>query len=113
MATPKEAHTLVTYFGQKYKTKYGIQPVINRYQGRWGFDSLLMDLSVDEVKKLIDYYFSTISPTGHTLEWFFYNYDKLAVAMEAADEDARSLARIREETRRRTAEWRKKRGLEN
>jgi hypothetical protein len=113
MATPKEAHALVTYFGQKYKEKYGVAPIVNRYQARWGFDSLLMDMSTAEVKRLIEYYFTTPSRASHSLEWFFNNYDKLAVAMEATEEDVASLARIREETRRRTLEWREKRGLKN
>ena len=113
MATPKEAHALVTYFGQRYSEKYGSKPVVNRYQSRWGFDSLLIDLKADEVKKLIDYYFTTISNTGHSLEWFFYNYEKLAVAMEDTERDRASLDRIREETRLRTQEWRRRRGLED
>ena len=108
MATPKQAHALVTYFGQKYKKKYAIAPKSNRYAARWGFDSMLMDLTSEEIQALIDYYFETISPNGHTLDWFLYNYEKLAEAMEKRDEDVASLARIREETKRRTEEWRKK-----
>lgn len=113
MATPKQAHALVTYFGQKYKEKYAVAPKANRYAARWGFDSLLMDLTTDEVKALIDYYFETINPSGHTLDWFLYNYEKLAEAMENRDEDAASLARIREQTKRRTEEWRNKKSGNN
>lgn len=100
------AHSLVTYFGQKYKDKYKVVPAVNRWQGRWVFESLLMDMDIDEVKSLIDYYFTTVSPNGHSLEWFSYNYEKLAVAKEKTEEDAAALARIREESRRRTEEWR-------
>jgi hypothetical protein len=97
----------------KYKDKYAVKPTVNRYAARWGFDSVLIDMSDTEARKLIDYYFTTISSVGHSLDWFFYNYEKLAVAMEAAEEDATALSRIREETRIRTEEWRRKRGLEH
>lgn len=113
MAAPKEAHALVTYFGQKYKDKYAVAPKNNRYAARWGFDSMLMDMTSSEVKSLIDYYFETINLSGHSLDWFLYNYEKLAEAMESRDEDVASLARIRQETKRRTEEWRKKKSGNN
>lgn len=108
MATPKQAHALVTYFGKNYKEKYGFDPKVNRYAARWGFDSILMDMSVDDAKALIDYYFLTVSPNGHTLDWFFYNYEKLAEAKEKTDADQKRLAVIREATKKRTEEWRQK-----
>lgn len=113
MATPKQAHALVSYFATKYKGKYGYAPKVNRYAARWGFDSLLMDMDVGEAESLIDYYFETMSLNGHALDWFFYNYDKLMISKEARDEDAAKLARIREETKKRTEEWRKKKSGNN
>lgn len=108
MATPKEAHALVSYFGKQYKERYGIQPKLNRYTARWGFDPILMDMSSEDIKGLIDYYFETVSTNGHALNWFFSNYEKLADAREKRDQDEASLRRIREETRKRTEEWRKR-----
>lgn len=108
MATPKETHALTSYYVKKYKEKYGDAPKANRYSARWGFDAILMDMNSDEVKGLIDYYFETLSINGHSLEWFFYNYDKLTEAKEKTDEDRAALARIREATRKRTEEWREK-----
>lgn len=110
MSTPKQAHILSHHFGQAFKKKYGFDHKFNRNKARWSWDNILMDMTMDETKALIDYYFTTISPNGHTLEWFFYNYDKLAEAKEKVDEDRRALAEIRERTRIRTEEWRKKRG---
>lgn len=108
MATPKQAHALVTYFGQKFKEKYAVAPKMNRHSARWGFDSMLMDLTEDEVRSLVDYYFETRNLSGHTLDWFLYNYEKLAIAKENRDNDAAALAVIREKTKLRTEEWRKK-----
>lgn len=113
MATPKQGHVLVSYFGKKYKEKYGSDPRSNRYAARWGFDSILMDISESDIKDLIDYYFETIGTNGHTLDWFFYNYEKLAVAKEKRDEDVAALARIREKTRVRTEMWRAKQNGNN
>lgn len=107
-ASVKQAHTLVSYFIKRYKEKYGVDPKVNRYKSRWGFESMLYDMTVDEAKGVIDYYFQTISPSGHTLEWFLYNYEELADAKAMTEEDVAALALIREQTRKRTEEWRKK-----
>lgn len=110
MSTPKQAHTLSTYFGNKFKGKYGYEHKFNRNKARWSWDNILMDMTMDEAKALIDFYFTTANTSGHSLEWFFYNYDKLAEAKEKTDEDRAALARIREQSRIRTEEWRKKHG---
>ena len=108
MATAKQAHALVTYFVEQYTETYGFKPVLNRYAARWGFDSILHDLSVAQTKELVDFYFSTASANKHSLDWFLYNYDKLLVSMAAAAKDRETLARLREETKQRTEEWRKR-----
>lgn len=106
--TKQEQHALVSYFGKKYKERYGFAPKLNRYAALWGFDSILRDMSPDDARGLIDYYFETISPGGHDLTWFFYNYDKLAEAKERRDKDAAALAEIRRNSALRAEEWRKK-----
>lgn len=106
MSSPKQAHTLSSYFGQQYKNRYGFEQKFNRNKARWSWDNILMDMTLTEAKELIDYYFTTVGPHNHSLEWFFYNYDKLAEAKEKMDVDQRRLAVIREATRKRTEEWR-------
>lgn len=113
MPEAKQAHTLVSYFGTKYKAKYGYPAAVNRYSARWGFDSILMDMGLDEAKSLVDYYFETISTNGHSLDWFFYNYEKLSEAKGRRDEDVASLSVARQETKRRVEEWRKKKSGNN
>lgn len=108
MPTPKQAHALTSYFQKLYREKYGMEPKLNRYAARWGFDSMLMDMSDEAVKGLIEYYFQTVSTNGHALDWFFYNYEKLADAKVKAEEDAAALKELREQSRIRTEEWRKK-----
>lgn len=108
MTTPKQAHALSTYFGKKFKERYGYEQKFNRNKARWSWDNLLMDYTLDETKALIDYYFETVSPNNHNLDWFFYNYDKLAEAKEKTDADRKRLEVIREASRKRSEEWRKK-----
>lgn len=106
MATPKagaEAFALVSYFEKKYKERYGTTPVLNRYSGRWFFESTQMPS--DSVKALIDYYFTTVSTVSHSFEWFMYNYDKLLTAKIEHDKDAELRRRRAEQSRRRTQEW--------
>jgi hypothetical protein len=110
MATPKEAHVLTSHFKKLWKEKYGTNPVINSHAVRWAFDNMLRDMGPVEAKALIDYYFETISTNQHSLDWFLYNYDKLQVAKTERDKDAASLARIRQESKRRAEEWRKRIG---
>lgn len=108
MASAKQAHELVTYFINAFDKKYHRQPPVNRYAARWGFDSILMSMGEIEAKSLIDYYFTTASANDHSLDWFFYNYEKLMESKRKTDADVEHLARLREESKRRTEEWRKR-----
>lgn len=107
-ATPKQAHALSSYFVKKYKEKYGYDHRFNRNKARWSWDNMLMDMTPTEAKSLVDYYFTTINPQNHPLEWFFYNYDKLEEAKAKMEEDQRRLEVIRAESAKRAEEWRKK-----
>lgn len=106
MATPKQAHTLASYYTKLYKEKYNFDPVVNRYSARWGFDSMLMDMGVEEAKKVIEYYFTTTGSHSHSLDWFFYNYDKLIASKKLSDKDREEQRIRREASRKRTEEWR-------
>lgn len=106
MPTPAQrAHALTSYFEKRYKEQYGNSPVVNRYSARWGWDSVLASLSDAEVKEVINYYFDVPRAT-HTLDWFFYNYDKLVVSYRESLEESGRRKKLREESQRRAAEWR-------
>lgn len=108
MASAKQAHALVSYFVKEYEKKYHRPPVVNRYGARWGFDAILMSMNDAEAVSLIDYYFTTASSKEHSIEWFFNNYEKLLETKKKTDEDREHLARLREASKRRTEEWRKR-----
>lgn len=108
MVTAKDAHTLVSYFAKAHKEKTGYDGVLNRHAARWGFNSMLMDMSMEHCKKVIDYYFETSGSNGYSLDWFLYNYEKLDAARRERDKDAAAQVVLREQSRRRAEEWRKK-----
>lgn len=110
MPTAKDANVLVSYFEKGWKEKYGKKPNVNRYTARWAMDSILGQMSIEDAKSLIDYYFTTISDKGHSFNNFIYNYEKYVEAKESNDTDQAQLAELREKTRIRTEEWRKKVG---
>lgn len=87
-----------------------MEPVVNRHSARWSFASVLEGLSPDEVKALIDYYFTTNSTKRHNLEWFFYNYDKLIEGRTESDKDKDRRERLRHESEQRAREWRERFG---
>lgn len=102
-----DAFALVSYYEKKYKEKYAVKAVVNRYAARWGFDSILVQLPVSGVKSLIDYYLTTQSPNRHSLDWFFYHYHELMESKAVADKDAEERSERAKESKRRTEEWRK------
>lgn len=103
----KDAYTLTSYFEKVYKAKYGDRPNVNKYSARYGFDAILTQMSVDECKELIDFYFANDN-LKHRLEWFFYNYDKLIENKQQVDDDEARLKMMREQSKKRAEEWRKK-----
>lgn len=106
MATAQQAHGLTSYYVKVYRSHYDKSPVVNRNTARWGFDSILMDMSVSQVRELIDFYLTTASTNGHSLDWLFYNYDKLVVSMEEHERSRAERKRLREESEERAREWR-------
>ena len=104
MATAKDCHTLTSYYVKKYKERYGVNPVVNRHSARWGFDSILVDLTMTEAKELLDFYFNTGSTKRHAIDWFLYNYEKLIEVQAKLKEDADHRAQLRKESELRAKE---------
>lgn len=105
--TVQQCYAMIDYYIKAYKAHYaGQEPVLNRHAARWGFESVLMGLPPEEVKKLIDFYFTTKSQKRHALDWFFYNYEKLIESASDLEKDRARREKLREESEARAAEWR-------
>jgi hypothetical protein len=115
MASAKDAHSLTSHYEKGFKAKYGTKSSANGVTARWNFDTLLRQMSIQEVKDLIDYYFTTPPTNMHSLDWFFYNYDKLVQAKAKAVEDAAHRRKLMEESKQRAEAWRQsgKQGIAN
>lgn len=107
MATAKDCHVLINYYLKSYEGLHGKKPVVNRNIARWGFDNMLYDLTMVEVKELIDFYMKTSGSHNHSLQWFYNNYEKLVTSKQEQDEDRVHREKLMAQTRARTEEWRK------
>lgn len=92
--TAKIAFGLLSYFSNKWKTKYGKSLEINKYKEKWAMVSLIEDFGEDRVEKAIDYYF-TLQKEGHSLVWFYNNCDTLLKTLTDKQEDDRLRAERR------------------
>ena len=104
--TAQQCHALTTYFVGKVKEDSGKAPVVNRNKARWGFESVLMDFSPSDARELIDFYVAHWERPS--IEWFLFNYDKVCVAREEHEEDARRRAERRRITQERVERWRQR-----
>lgn len=109
-ATVQQCHAMTTYYEKKFLEKYKVKPVVNRHSARWGWDSVLMGMSPEEAKSIIDYYFTTVSTKRHALDWFFYNYEKLIEGKNDYEKDRERRERLRHESEERAREWRERVG---
>lgn len=107
MAAHKDAHALTKYYKDKFKERYGRSPIVNDFAARWGFDSVLNGMNSAQAKELLDYYFTTPPERQHDLQWFFYNYEKLIIAMHDARTDAERRKVLMAQSKVRAEQWRK------
>lgn len=102
--TAQQCHAATTYYVTKHQELLGFAPVVNRNKARYGFEGILMDYSPSETREIIDHYLAHYDKPN--LEWFFYNYDKVVVAMEEYIEEQEAQQKRREATAQRLQEWR-------
>lgn len=100
---------MTSYYVKLYKQKYnGMDPSFNRHTARWGFDSILTDMSKEKAKELIEFYFDTESPRRHDLDWFFYHYHELESSASDVEKDKAHRDKLRAESAQRAKEWRER-----
>lgn len=93
MANEKEPYVLIGLYESLYLEKYGRKPKINKFREKWAMQDVIDSVGFDCAKELLIYYFKT-SKSGHPLNFFFYNFDKidhLRIAMEKDVENRRML----------------------
>jgi hypothetical protein len=110
-ADRKATSELTNYYVKLWEAKYGSKPNTNRFASHWNFSSVLDHLNKQQVKDLLDFYFTTDSKRRHDLDWFFWNYEKLMEGLRLLEKDLKHREKLREETRIRTQKWKERYGV--
>lgn len=95
----KEAYILIGLYETLYFQKYNKKPRLNKFREKWAMQDVIDSVGYERAKELIEYYFKT-SKSGHPLNFFFYNFDKLDQLQSEIEKDKANRARLREETKK-------------
>lgn len=99
MANSREPYILLTLYQNLYKEKYGKNVSINKFREKWGMQDVIDSIGFDEAYKLLNYYFS-IPKSGHPLQFFFYNFDRMDNAIKEVEKDKERRRLLLEETKK-------------
>lgn len=99
----KLAFVLLNNYAKLYQLKYDKKPTLNKYKEKWGASSLIEDFGIDEVDRVLNYYFK-LQKDKHPLVWFYSNFESLLNALNNTERDNKlraerriELAKIRKE----------------
>lgn len=95
----KIAFSLLDVYSNLYFEKYNKKCALNRYRDKWSMLDLVDSVGYDRAKQLIEYYFKISSKTGHSLQWFMYNFDRIDDMLSQVEEDNVKRAKMREATK--------------
>jgi hypothetical protein len=99
MATNKEPYILLTIYMALYEQKYGKKPRLNKYKEKWAMQDVIDSIGFEAAKDVLNYYFRT-GKSGHPLNFFYNNFDRLEDMMVQINKDIANRARLLEETKR-------------
>ena len=99
MATNKEPYILLTIYMALYEQKYGKKPRINKYKEKWAMQDVLDSIGFESAKDVLSYYFRT-GKSGHPLNFFYNNFDRLEDMMIQINKDVANRARLLEQTKK-------------
>ena len=90
-------YVLLTDYSNLYKERYGKVPRINKFREKWAMQDVIDSVGYDRAKELLQYYFKT-SKSGHPLNFFYNNFDRMDTFMENAEKDKAHRRKLRQET---------------
>ena len=101
MAERKDCFAVISKFEKLCKSR-GVIIKLNRYSERWAADALLESMTMDEIERAMNHYFSIHSDKEWVPSWQFFarSADRLLNASVEAEKDARDRAVAREKLRR-------------
>ena len=86
MANEKQPYILISLYETLYKERYSKAPRINKFREKWAMQDVIDSVGFDRAKDLLIYYFKT-SKSGHSLSFFFYNFDKIDYLKSEKEKD--------------------------
>jgi len=100
----RDAHILMSRYERLYREKYDRRPRINRYSAKWGMMDVIDSVGNIRTGELLDYFFKT--PSEHTLEVFYRNFDKMDTQLDLICADRAYRAMLARQTEERVKEAR-------
>ena len=94
----KLAYSLVSLYCSLYKKQYGKLPIVNKYREKWAMNDVIDSIGYDRARALLEYYFK-VTKSNHSLQWFFYNFEKLDLTLQQVEEDKTRRELIRAKTK--------------
>lgn len=95
----KEPYILITMYETLYFQKYGKKPRLNKFREKWAMQDVIDSVGYDRARELLEYYFKT-SKSGHPINFFFYNFDRIDQVESEARRDKANRAMLREQTKK-------------
>jgi len=94
----KLAYGLVSLYCTLYKENYKKPAIVNKYREKWAMQDVIDSVGYDRAKELLEYYFK-ITKSGHPIQWFFYNFEKIDITLQQSKEDKTRRELIRSKTK--------------
>lgn len=94
----KLAYGLVGLYCSLYKTVYKKSAIVNRYREKWAMQDVIDSVGYDRAKQLLEQYFK-MDKAPHSLQWFFYNFEKIDLSLQQAEQDKVRRELIRAKTK--------------
>ena len=89
----------MTLYQSLYKEKYGKVPQLNKFREKWAMQDVIDSIGLDRAKELLIYYFS-LPKSGHPLQFFFYNFDRIDSAVLEVEKDKERRRLLLQETKK-------------
>lgn len=89
----------MTQYQNLYKERYGKVPTLNKFREKWAMQDVIDSVGYDRAKELLSYYFKT-GKSGHPLNFFYNNFDRMDSFMKGSEADKESRRRLREATKK-------------
>jgi hypothetical protein len=99
VANEKEPYVLIGLYQSLYKEKYNRVPTMNKFREKWAMQDVIDSVGFERAKDLLIYYFK-INKSGHPLQFFYFNFDKMDIMKREIEKDKESRRLLLEETKK-------------